>query len=157
MWEYKQNISSDELYHWKYTRKYKNSKGNWVYIYPDDKLGIKRTIDTKITGNAYKQHRDEAFEKSNNAAIREFQNRQTAQSKHESAKNWDDAKEANKYEEEAKRNSYTANTFKRIQQEAQYDYEHKSLRGLAESSRKKAKNFVADTLEKWSHGIRGRR
>lgn len=60
MWEYKQNMTSDELYHWKYTRKYKNSKGNWVYIYPDDKHGVKNFVDTKITGKAYRQHHEEA-------------------------------------------------------------------------------------------------
>lgn len=60
MWEYKHNMSSDELYHWKYTRKYKNSKGDWVYVYPDDKHGVKNFVGTKITGQAYRQHNEEA-------------------------------------------------------------------------------------------------
>lgn len=60
MWEYTLSPNPDELYHWKYTRKYKNSKGNWVYIYPNDKHGIKNFVDTKITGKAYRQHNEEA-------------------------------------------------------------------------------------------------
>ena len=52
-------VSDDELYHWKYIKREKVN-GKWVYTYPNDKLGIKNFIDTKITGKAYKQHRDEA-------------------------------------------------------------------------------------------------
>lgn len=52
---------NEELYHWKYVRKYKKN-GKWRYVYPNDKLGIKEAISTKITGSAYKQHANEVNE-----------------------------------------------------------------------------------------------
>lgn len=49
---------NEELYHWKYIRKYKKN-GKWRYVYPDDKYGIKEAISTKITGKAQDQHLEE--------------------------------------------------------------------------------------------------
>lgn len=49
---------NEELYHWKYIRKYKKN-GKWRYVYPNDKLGIKEAISTKITGKAQDQHLEE--------------------------------------------------------------------------------------------------
>lgn len=60
--------NSDELYHWKYTSK-KRVNGKWRYYYDNDKLGIKAFIDTKITGNAQKQHASEALVERENANI----------------------------------------------------------------------------------------
>ena len=48
MWQYNNTIyPDDELYHWKYIRKYKKN-GKWRYVYPNDKYGIKEKISTKI-------------------------------------------------------------------------------------------------------------
>ena len=59
MWQYNNTIyPDDELYHWKYIRKYKKN-GKWRYVYPNDKYGIKEKISTKITGQAYRQHAEE--------------------------------------------------------------------------------------------------
>ena len=58
MWQYNNTTYPDELYHWKYSRKYKKN-GKWRYAYPNDKYGIKEKISTKITGQAYRQHAEE--------------------------------------------------------------------------------------------------
>ena len=64
MWQYNNTIyPDDELYHWKYIRKYKKN-GKWRYVYPNDKYGIKEKISTKITGQAYRQHEEEDAKKS---------------------------------------------------------------------------------------------
>lgn len=64
MWQYNNTIyPDDELYHWKYIRKYKKN-GKWRYVYPNDKYGIKEKISTKITGQAYRQHAEEDAKKS---------------------------------------------------------------------------------------------
>lgn len=52
----------DELQHWKYIKR-ERKNGKWVYTYPNDKLGIKNFIDTKVTGKAYEQHLDEVTKK----------------------------------------------------------------------------------------------
>lgn len=57
---------SNELYHWLYTRRWKDKNGNWRYEYDSKtKYGsaIKEFIDTKITGKAYKQSADEDIQK----------------------------------------------------------------------------------------------
>lgn len=51
----------DELYHWKYKRKYKGSNGKWVYVYDDKqliksefKVGLKegmRALGSKISSD----------------------------------------------------------------------------------------------------------
>lgn len=57
--------NNEELYHWKYIRKYKKN-GKWRYVYPNDALGLKEAISTKITGSAYDQHADEIRESISN-------------------------------------------------------------------------------------------
>ena len=48
---------SDGIKHWKYIRKYKGKNGKWRYVYFNK---AKKFIDTRITGNAYKQEADKA-------------------------------------------------------------------------------------------------
>ena len=67
MWQYNNATYPDELYHWKYIKKYKKN-GKWRYVYPNDKYGIKEKISTKITGQAYKQHAEESQIKSSKFA-----------------------------------------------------------------------------------------
>lgn len=35
MWEYNNSVYPDELYHWKYIKRYKGSNGKWRYVYAD--------------------------------------------------------------------------------------------------------------------------
>ena len=43
---------SDGIKHWKYIRKYKGKNGKWRYVYFNK---AKKFIDTRVTGNAYKE------------------------------------------------------------------------------------------------------
>ena len=43
---------SDGIKHWKYIRKYKGKNGKWRYVYFNK---AKNFIDTRVTGNAYKE------------------------------------------------------------------------------------------------------
>lgn len=51
MWEYRAtDPSGNELRHWKYLRKYRNSNGNWTYVYDEKKKhndldGLQRAVD----------------------------------------------------------------------------------------------------------------
>lgn len=68
-------LRDDELMHWKYVKREKKN-GKWVYTYANDKFGIKNFIDTKITGNAYKQHAKEAAEEKRKVDNRLFDTKQ---------------------------------------------------------------------------------
>ena len=48
---------SDGIKHWKYIRKYKGKNGKWRYVYFNK---AKKFIDTRVTGNAYKQEAEKA-------------------------------------------------------------------------------------------------
>lgn len=69
-------ISNDELMHWRYIKREKKN-GKWVYTYPNDKLGIKQFIDTKITGKAYEQHAQEVAEEKRKVDIERFDTSQS--------------------------------------------------------------------------------
>ncbi len=61
---------NNELYHWLYTRRWRDKNGNWRYEYDSkSKHGnaVKEFIDTKITGKAYKQSAYEDRQKENAA------------------------------------------------------------------------------------------
>lgn len=61
---------NNELYHWLYTRRWRDKNGKWRYEYDSKtKYGsaIKEFIDTKITGKAYIQSADEDIQKENAA------------------------------------------------------------------------------------------
>ena len=51
---------SDGIKHWKYIRKYKGKNGKWRYVYFNK---AKKFIDTRVTGNAYKEEAEKAQEK----------------------------------------------------------------------------------------------
>lgn len=67
--------NNEELYHWKYTRKYKKN-GKWRYVYPNDKLGLKEKISV-ATGSAQKQHEIEnaASERAQQNNINKLENK----------------------------------------------------------------------------------
>ena len=48
---------SDGIKHWKYIRKYKGKNGKWRYVYFNK---AKKFIDTRVTGNAYKEEAEKA-------------------------------------------------------------------------------------------------
>lgn len=45
---YKPSISSDELYHWKYKRKYRGPSGDWVYVYDDGSMSTKGSTSQSV-------------------------------------------------------------------------------------------------------------
>lgn len=48
---------SDDIKHWKYIRKYRGKNGKWRYVYSNK---VKKFINTRVTGNAYKQEAEKA-------------------------------------------------------------------------------------------------
>lgn len=132
---YGMGSAPDENYlqHWKYIKR-ERKNGKWVYTYPNDKLGVKNFISTKITGKAYKQHAQEATTKKiavdNSANSTRFsRTRAEIESKGPS---WDDPKViALKKKEEAL--SKQSKALKNESAEAKANYQNKSVKGAIES------------------------
>ena len=147
------NPNSDAM-HWKYIRKYKSPKGKWVYVYPKDKLKIKNFIDTKITGNAYKQHASEAQEKSSDYAGIAYNQYFTAAQEHAKAKNWDDVERAKVYERQSELSNRMAEYYSNEASKAWQNYKYDSFVGRSETAISRGKKWVADNLETLAKKIR---
>lgn len=145
-------VSDDELYHWKYIKREKKN-GKWVYTYPNDKLGIKNFIDTKITGKAYEQHRREAVEekrKVNNKMFDVDQDKiHAAQTSYERTKgpSWDDPKVI-ELEKEYEQLSKQSKAIKKEISEVEADYYNKSLKGKVEAKVNDVKASVSKAKDK---------
>lgn len=179
---YKASIAStehsnpDELRHWKYIKR-ERKNGKWVYTYPNDKLGIKNFIDTKVTGKAYEQHLDEVTKKKiavDNSANsnRDAQTRAKLDllnakldysdqlKKADAEKNAPDreaiTKAENKLNELQLKGKSLENQSKSLKEEqldVRYDYYNKSLKGISEATIERGKKKVASILRKLANRL----
>ena len=147
------NPNSDAM-HWKYIRKYKSSKGKWVYVYPKDKLKIKNFIDTKITGNAYKQHASDAQKSSSDYSRIAYDRYSAAAGAHAKAKNWDDVERAKSYERQSESFYRIADKYKQEAAQAWQNYKYDSFVGRSETAISRGKEWIADNLEALAKKIR---
>lgn len=137
---------SDCLQHWKYIKR--ERKGNkWVYTYPNDKLGVKRLIDTKVTGKAYKQHAEDARSEKNKTAQDLFTTQQSRKFAEQISKGYsqDDPKVVSLQKKEEQL-SKQVKALDKEAAEANRNYRNKSIAGRAESNFKTAKSVVESTL-----------
>lgn len=166
----------DELQHWKYIKR-ERKNGKWVYTYPNDKLGIKNFIDTKVTGKAYEQHLDEVTKKKiavDNSANsnRDAQTRAKLDllnakldysdqlKKADAEKNAPDreaiTKAENKLNELQLKGKSLENQSKSLKEEqidVRYDYYNKSLKGISEATIERGKKKVASILRKLANRL----
>lgn len=139
----------EELYHWKYTRRYRKN-GKWRYIYPNDALGIKEIISTKVTGSAYNQHEQENAEEMNRQAFRE----RDARARSDELARTTDFGKRNKSQEQIRNLRIAAdahNKYEKLKREANnvyYDYRTKSIKGVSKDLSDRAKKRIARGLRK---------
>lgn len=141
--------NAEELYHWKYVRKYRRN-GKWRYVYPNDPLGIKEAISTKITGSAYEQHElesaKEAYENSNRG--------NEARNRADDIARTTDFGKRNKSQEQIRNLRISADAHKKYEalkkeaNDAFYDYRTKSIKGTSEDFTKRAKKRIARGLRR---------
>ena len=147
----------DDLYlqHRKYIKR-ERKNGKWVYTYPDDKLGVKNFVDTKVTGKAYKQHLSETTKQyisTSNELNSTTQNRLHAEATSKGySKDDPKVKSLTKKEETL---SKKAKELKTEASQVQYDYYTKSVAGVTEAAVNKGKKAVASLLEKLAKKVRG--
>lgn len=144
---------SDHLAHWKYIKKYRGANGDWVYIYDRDRLGVKQFVDTKITGNAYKQHGREATDEAIKQGNRSASYLRTATDLEVSNGlngKWDKKtdNEAKKYRRNAAAASYKADQAKKMHDELLRDYGKKSLAGFTSKHIRRGEKFISKFLHK---------
>lgn len=139
----------DELYHWKYVRKEKLPNGKWKYYYKNDRLGIKEFIDTNITGNAYKQHRQELADKEGRIGNRLSSTRQDRIHAEQTSKGYSqhDPKVRKLQAEEAALETAARNAKKEFLAMNRTYYD-KSLRGVAKSTINSGRKAAAHAIEK---------
>ena len=138
----------DYLQHWKYIKR--ERKGNkWVYTYPNDKLGVKRFIDTKITGKAYRQHQLEATSKKYEVDAKNSSTTQRRIHAEQTSKGYsgnDPEVIALKKEEAAL--SKQSEALKKEAAEAKANYKNKSVKGALEVDASTVKRNAKDLVNK---------
>lgn len=141
--------NAEELYHWKYVRRYRKN-GKWRYVYPNDALGVKEAISTKVTGSAYEQHEMEVAEEMNKQAFRGSD----ARAEVDRLQKTTDFGKRKKSQEQLRNLRISADahkkyeTLRREANNASYDYRTKSIKGVSEDLTDRAKKRVARGLRR---------
>ena len=150
---------SDGIKHWKYIRKYKGKNGKWRYVYFNK---AKKFIDTRVTGNAYKEEAEiEKKKKKKNKKKVDYQTQRHADYNKEYADNYIAYKsigdmqsvynlnrEGKDIKESQKKYMEAVAEENKKYNKLMETYKKKSLSGIAQTTINDGKDFVSRLFKK---------